>query len=354
MAVVTAKDTSTNATDPVSTGLPALADQSIPQRLGFCNITLHEPSWTVVTTDETVRRYAWQLIKKVLGDEISKMPLDSQRKILNLYFLYLKGEAQVCGNLPTPIQRIINHGEFIENVKRRMEFHHALFTERAQRFPNLPPAKLLDQDRCVLARDDSVVDDCTKSDKFVDVIRGMPVKLEPNSVYRDVGGGAGDMARHIANTFGIKDPKIYEVAQYAENQCEIIRYREDNSIPEADNSVDFATMNMVLHHVQDPDRLFDELHRVLKPSAIFLMRETDTMGRIGIEAFQQFMDYHWYKCNEHSSKVQGVPLRMHFRDGREVHELAERHGFELLEIKDHPKDQGNVFHSRFFCFRCVK
>lgn len=187
--------------------------------------------------------------------------------------------------------------------------------------------------------------------KFLEVIEQLKLKPQPTAVYRDVGGGTGEMAQKIKDGLGLKKaPKIYEVADYGQPSCEIVRYCADGTIPEPANSVDFATMNMVLHHVQDPEKLLTELHRVMTDGAIFIMRETDTEGDFGIECFQHIMDHHWYKAHTHSEQVDGVPLAMHFYSKSEIVKLFEANGFICKNTVIHKGDKGSVFHPVFFVF----
>ncbi|NTV30649.1 class I SAM-dependent methyltransferase [candidate division WWE3 bacterium] len=43
------------------------------------------------------------------------------------------------------------------------------------------------------------------------------------------------------------------------------------NIPYPDNTFDAITMIRVLHHIEDPKRVFSEIHRILKPNGIFIL-----------------------------------------------------------------------------------
>jgi hypothetical protein len=81
-------------------------------RVGCCDITAQDEKWVSVVSDDTVRKYAFKIIKEVLGEEVAKMPVYKQRKLINLYFLYLKGEANVCPGTVTPSERLAEHQQF--------------------------------------------------------------------------------------------------------------------------------------------------------------------------------------------------------------------------------------------------
>lgn len=101
-----------------------------------------------------------------------------------------------------------------------------------------------------------------------DILRELGHELAPGARILDYGCGSGDMVDE------------YLAAGYDAFGCDIRLDGEserlrpinasDGSIPFADASFDFVYSDQVMEHVQDHDRAFSEIRRVMKPGAISL------------------------------------------------------------------------------------
>jgi ubiquinone/menaquinone biosynthesis C-methylase UbiE len=313
------------------------------------DITQNSENWSNALIHPKTQETMTQMIKFVLGEAAASLPEDAHPRIMKVYCHWACGrigDKYICDK--SPVARLKKSSHYVTTMICKEHLHgHPHFN----------------REEIILSQNNIPAEDTTpKANKFIDVIRTNPhiqeqflQKNVKDFAFRDVGGGDGSMALAIQESLHLNNkPKIYEVATYKGQKCEVVQYAGDGSIPEKNNSIDLATMNMVLHHVEDPDKTLSELHRVMKDGAIFIMRETDTEGDDGIDSFQHVMDHHWYHANPHSSTVEGVPLKMQFRNTVQIKELFEKNGFKLLDVKTHKKDIGSAFNAKFYIFKSEK
>ena len=97
--------------------------------------------------------------------------------------------------------------------------------------------------------------------------------LEPSYVLLDVGAGAGiqrlmDFKEHAKFVCGCDpDPRVAGNPFLDDG-----RIASAERIPWPDSTFDLVISNNVLEHLSDPETVFGEIHRVLKPSAMFLFK----------------------------------------------------------------------------------
>jgi ubiquinone/menaquinone biosynthesis C-methylase UbiE len=87
-----------------------------------------------------------------------------------------------------------------------------------------------------------------------------PLRLEPSPTRRIVG----------------VDPDAQALRHHADLTCGIVASGE--ALPFSPGSFDLVTMNMVLEHVEHPERLFSEVFRVLEPGGVLLAHTPNARG----------------------------------------------------------------------------
>lgn len=126
-----------------------------------------------------------------------------------------------------------------------------------------------------------------------DLFRNRIIKhISPNSKILDLGAGAGiieqlnlrGLAAYICgvdiDNRVLKNPYLHEAK---------IGYAE--SIPYKDNSFDIVICNNVLEHLLDPEKVFKEVHRVLKKGAVFIAK---TPNRYHYVTILSNFTPHWF------------------------------------------------------------
>lgn len=104
--------------------------------------------------------------------------------------------------------------------------------------------------------------------------------LEPGRQAADIGAGAGFITKGLI----ARGLRVIAVDQSAsmldEMRAELdskpgIDYRvgQAENLPIADNEVDYVFANMFLHHVENPDRVVQEMVRILKPAGRLLITD---------------------------------------------------------------------------------
>ena len=101
--------------------------------------------------------------------------------------------------------------------------------------------------------------------------------VNPEARLLDLGGGTGALAavfaREVARVV-VLEPNPRKVA-FGRRRHAGVTFVEGSgeSIPFPDGSFDRAIAMLSFHHVHDPDRVLEEVHRVLAPSGRFLLQE---------------------------------------------------------------------------------
>ena len=173
------------------------------------------------------------------------------------------------------------------------------------------------------------------------------VKIPPESIL-DIGAGDGQIVTALGMSFGLPKEKIFatEVADYTGVAAATwLKYEPNGSIPLKENSVDLATIFMVLHHTENPAAIVDEAFRVLKTGGTLIVRETDAVT-LKDKLFNRTMDTMFYEV---FSDVPGVPLPHNYKSRSQWRTLFKERGFEVAsEIQN---EQANPFTPVFFVLR---
>lgn len=104
--------------------------------------------------------------------------------------------------------------------------------------------------------------------------RGLERAQRPVGRLVDLAGGTGRAASAVA----VPHRLVVDAAagMLRRVPAEISAVRGDaRAIPLADETADAVVIVDALHHLPDPDRVFEEVHRVLRPGGVLVVREFD-------------------------------------------------------------------------------
>jgi len=164
----------------------------------------------------------------------------------------------------------------------------------------------------------------------------------------DLGAGAGIVEqmnfRGIARIVcGIDlDPRVLnnEYLDDAKVTC-------GESIPYDDDSFDVVFSDNVLEHLEEPERVFQEINRVLKPGGVFLFKTPNKhhymplIARLTPHSFHRFVNR-----LRGRGTVDTFPTLYRANSRRQVHRLAAATGFSVEEIK---LVESRPEYTRIFC-----
>ena len=145
--------------------------------------------------------------------------------------------------------------------------------------------------------------------------------LTPDMVVADVGTGTGfvaaGIAPRVAKVIGIDiSERILDVARHNLEELAIdnvdLREGDITALPLADNSVDAAFANMVLHHAEDPAAMLTEMARVVRPG--------------GVVAICDEVDHPWEWMREEHADIW-----LGFKESA-LHSFLKKAGFAKVEV----------------------
>ena len=87
-----------------------------------------------------------------------------------------------------------------------------------------------------------------------------------NAVGVEIGCGTGVSKDFIR-------ARSYQITDYAKHEWIDVKMVDALNTPFEDESQDFVVSSNMVHHVPYPIRLFDEMHRILKPGGVLLIQE---------------------------------------------------------------------------------
>lgn len=115
------------------------------------------------------------------------------------------------------------------------------------------------------------------SQQFVQLVPGK-VSVE---TLLDVGCGKGLVTRELAHDLHLSPSKAYgiDIAKHPSVMDDRFTFLQvtDGKWNISDSSIDLLTLNMVLHHCKEPNIIFSEARRVLKPSGVMILRDHDAV-----------------------------------------------------------------------------
>jgi len=146
---------------------------------------------------------------------------------------------------------------------------------------------------------DKVRDDLFGHKSYLLALLGL---IDPDTRVADLGCGTGAVAEALAPAVG----KVFAVdgseamldaARERVGGCRnvVLRRGELEKVPLKDQSVDAATLILVLHHLPDPGRVVSEVHRILRPGGRLLI--VDMLPHDRVE-YQQEMGHVWMGFSE--------------------------------------------------------
>lgn len=156
--------------------------------------------------------------------------------------------------------------------------------------------------------------------------------LEPNVALLDFGAGRGAQPQHsfrgaVARAAGVDiDDAVLENAQLDEAKVMV----PGTPIPYADGTFDIVISANVLEHVADPDFVFREIWRVLRPKGVFVFQTPNKRHYVPAIASLTPQRFHLWV-----NKRRGVPDRDTFptlyraNTPGAIRRLAQRHDFAI-------------------------
>lgn len=119
-----------------------------------------------------------------------------------------------------------------------------------------------------------------------DLAHVVTTSMRPCTVAVDLGCGTGSvlerMLEHASEVIGVDgSPRMLELARrrFVEGSERVsLRIGELDHLPLRDGEADFACINMVLHHLSDPQAALTEIHRVLCKGGSLLVADFDQHG----------------------------------------------------------------------------
>ena len=127
----------------------------------------------------------------------------------------------------------------------------------------------------------------------------------------------------------------------------------ERRIPDqADNTIDFITSLMVLHHLRDPEETIKEFSRVLKSGGLLLIREhdidgvSDIDGKTFIDIQHGFYEVVWAKTGEQENPNHVSDYFANYKNRNKWTEMISRNGFRRLNENKLDEFYNNATRSR--------
>jgi len=158
--------------------------------------------------------------------------------------------------------------------------------------------------------------------------------IKPDATVLDVGAGAGIVAEmnflgSAAFMCGIDlDPRVQANPMLNEG-----RIADAGHIPYADDTFDLVFADNVMEHIADPDKVFREIYRVLKPAGILMFKTPNvahympTVARLTPHGFHKFINRLRGRASEDT-----FPTLYRANSASRIRRLATQTGFAVEQI----------------------
>lgn len=160
-------------------------------------------------------------------------------------------------------------------------------------------------------------------------------RLTPESVVLDLGAGAGivsqmDFRGQAARICGVDlDPRVEQNPMLDEG-----RVADGESIPYPDATFDVVFADNVLEHLAEPEKVFGEVARVLKPGGVFLFKTPNKWHYMPLISRMTPHSFHrWINRKRGRAEEDTFPTLYRANSRGAVRRLAAATGFEVEAIE---------------------
>lgn len=157
------------------------------------------------------------------------------------------------------------------------------------------------------------------------------------NTFLDCGCGVGrftlPMSQYFCETYGVDaDKSMLKIAQEKSGEIKWIK-ADVRSIPLSNNTVDVTLASMLIEHLDTLNAFFSELHRIIKPNGVFLLR---TMLPEDIE------NTTWYSFSQEAKQLELSRTRSY----DEICKKLSESGFDIVKsscrLNVTEKTSGNI------------
>lgn len=166
-------------------------------------------------------------------------------------------------------------------------------------------------------------------------------KLPATANYLDVGCSEGSITSTLGHYFNLSNQNIHgcDVTQVHESsESWNFKLITDETLPYDSNSMEFISVFMALHHIRDPANSLKEIHRILKPGGMLLVREHDAgepeMGLV-LDLLHGFYSMVWPVYSVEPGQIPEPELESfkdhysHYRSRQQWNTIITSQGFKL-------------------------
>ncbi len=139
--------------------------------------------------------------------------------------------------------------------------------------------------------------DCLKNSNITDTLN--KIKNTNNIKYLDIGCHKGNLTSSISEYFDINRESVHGIDIKKHDSFNFnFKLFDGSKISYLDNTFDVITCFMVLHHCQNYKKIIKEMHRVLNPGGILIIKEhdcDDNGDKLVLDILHEFYDTVLYK-----------------------------------------------------------
>ena len=181
-------------------------------------------------------------------------------------------------------------------------------------------------------------------------------KVSSTTRILDIGCGHTDFLKEVydrtPHTYGA-DPDVTALAKNTTIKNTVTANAEH--LPFEDNFFDVVVLAWVLEHLEEPERVFREIHRVLKPNGTVIFLTPNAWNynvwiiRAIPNAFHDFFTRRLYERQEHDT----FPTRYKINSPRRVEKLLTKIGYEREQLLLNGDPTYISFNKPLFAFACL-